>query len=426
MKRNLLFVSLIAASIAVTLLSTVISYRNAVHAAQDFLKSQALGIATSLDTALSRYGTKENIFTDMIESGKWEGIAFLGLYTRDGLTVLHSNEHLIHKKIEDTDVKNTAERGEPLYHTMVLGTGEEVFVLDVPVHLGESTMTLRVALHTYPARTIARGARFQLVSVGVVLSILSLTSIFFLIASRKKEELEKAVAEKEKLSVLGEMASVLAHEIRNPLGSIKGFAQYLKEQIAGQRPQNREVTEEYLDIIVAESKRIETLTEDLLTYARHDDLNTERFFLSPLIRETLSSVPVPDPVSLRVEIPEDIILVSDRNKLRQVVENLAQNAIDAIPGEGSVEIHAEQTGDSVALKVSDSGAGIDEDALTNIFKPFYTTKTKGTGLGLAIVERYIKAIGGKMSVESRRGKGSTFRMVIPLELNKVAGKEGDK
>jgi len=142
MKRNLFFVCLIATSIAVTLVSTYISYKNAVHAAQDFLKSQARGIATSLDTALSRYGTKENIFTDIIESGKWEGIAFLGLYTSDGLTVLHSNEHLIHKRIEDTDIKNTAERGEPIYHAMVLGTGEEVFALDVPVHLRGSTMTL--------------------------------------------------------------------------------------------------------------------------------------------------------------------------------------------------------------------------------------------------------------------------------------------
>ena len=417
MKRNLFFVCLIATSIAVTLVSTYISYKNAVHAAQDFLKSQAKGIATSLDTALSRYGTKENIFTDIIESGKWEGIAFLGLYTRDGLTVLHSNEHLIHKKIEDADIKNAAERGEPIYHTMVLGTGEEVFALDVPVHLRESTMTLRVALHTYPARTIARGARFQLVSVGVVLSILSLISVFFLIASRRKEELEKTIAEKEKLSILGEMASVLAHEIRNPLGSIKGFAQYLKEQITGQRPQNREVTEQYLDIIVSESKRIETLTEDLLTYARQDDLRIQNFSLLALVRETLSSVSVPSAISLRVDIPEDIILVSDRNKLRQMVENLLQNAIDAIPETGNIEIHAEGKGESVLMKVSDSGEGMNEDALANIFKPFYTTKTKGTGLGLAIVERYTRALGGKMSVESRRGKGSTFSILIPMKVS---------
>jgi len=213
------------------------------------------------------------------------------------------------------------------------------------------------------------------------------------------------------------MASVLAHEIRNPLGSIKGFAQYLKEQITGQRPQNREVTEQYLDIIVSESKRIETLTEDLLTYARQDDLRIQNFSLLALVRETLSSVSVPSAISLRVDIPEDIILVSDRNKLRQMVENLLQNAIDAIPETGNIEIHAEGKGESVLMKVSDSGEGMNEDALANIFKPFYTTKTKGTGLGLAIVERYTRALGGKMSVESRRGKGSTFSILIPMKVS---------
>jgi len=254
------------------------------------------------------------------------------------------------------------------------------------------------------------------VSVGVVLCILSLISVFFLIASRKKEELEKTVAEKEKLSVLGEMASVLAHEIRNPLGSIKGFAQYLKEQITGQRPQNREVTEQYLDIIVSESKRIETLTEDLLTYARQDDLRIESFSLLALVRETLSSVPVPSPISLRVDIPEDIILASDKNKLRQVMANLVQNAIDSIHETGNIDIRAEGKGGSVLMKVTDTGTGVSKDALANMFKPFYTTKTKGTGLGLAIVERYVRAIGGKMSVESERGKGSTFSILIPIKV----------
>ncbi len=411
---------LIIASIATALLSALISYRNAVSAAEDFLKSQALGIAVSVDSAISRYGTEENILPDIIGSGKWEGLAFIALYARDGQTVLHSNKNLINKKIDDREIGKTAESGEPTFGYRELGTGEEVYVLNFPVHLQASSMALRIALHPYPARAIVRGARFQLLSILVALLVLSLITVFFLIATKRREELERVLAEKEKLSVLGEMASVLAHEIRNPLGSIKGFAQYLKEQITGQKPRDMALTEQYLGIIVSESKRIETLTEELLAYAKQDDLKIERFSLSELIRETLSLLPSSPLVSFTVAVPDDIILFSDRSKLRQVVANLVQNGLEAIPGKGTIGVSAEEREEYIHLKIADSGLGMDENVMGKIFKPFYTTKAKGTGLGLAIVERHVKAIGGKIKVESEKGKGSAFS----LELPKQSGKSG--
>ena len=411
---------LIIASIATALLSALISYRNAVSAAEDFLKSQALGIAVSVDSAISRYGTEENILPDIIGSGKWEGIAFIALYARDGQTVLHSNKNLINKKNDDRDIGKTAESGEPTFGYRELGTGEEVYVLNFPVHLQASSMALRIALHPYPARAIVRGARFQLLSILVALLVLSLITVFFLIATKRREELERVLAEKEKLSVLGEMAAVLAHEIRNPLGSIKGFAQYLKEQIAGQKPRDMALTEQYLGVIVSESKRIETLTEELLAYAKQDDLKIERFSLSGLIRETLSLLPSSPLVSFTVAVPDDLILFSDRSKLRQVVANLVQNGLEAIPGEGTIGVSAEEREEYVHLKIADSGLGMDENVMGKIFKPFYTTKAKGTGLGLAIVERHVKTIGGKIKVESEKGKGSAFS----LELPKQPGKSG--
>ncbi len=418
MKKNLVVLGLIVASITTSLTSTVISYGNAVSAAEDFLKSQALGIAASLDTALSRYGTKDNIFPDMIRSGRWEGIAFLALYDGKGLTVLHSNENLIRKKAEDEDVMRTAESGEPRYGYRKLGTGEDVFVMNVPVHLGGTTLVLRVALHTYPARVIVRGAKFQLLSVLTVVSVLSAITVFFVIAARRREELEKVLAEKEKFSVLGEMASVLAHEIRNPLGSIKGFAQYLREQASRGKAGNGEITDEYLGIIVSESGRIETLTKDLLAYSGQDEVRSEEFSLSELVKETLSLMKVPEYISLVVDAPDDVVLFSDKNKLRQIVTNLLQNALDAIPDTGTIEVRAEKRRADFLLRISDSGTGMDELTIANMFKPFYTTKSKGTGLGLAIVERYVKAIGGKIEVKSEKGKGSAFSLTIPKKMRR--------
>jgi two-component system sensor histidine kinase HydH len=420
MKKNL-FIVLIIASTATALTGSVISYRNAVNAAGDFLKSQALVIASSLDTAISRYGTEENVLPDIIRSGKWEGIAFLALYAADGLTVLHSNESLMKKKIADRNIITTAASGDPVFRHLKLGTGEEVFVLDSPVQLGGAAMVLRVALHTYPARAIVRGAKFQLFGVLGVISVLSAMSGFFFMSARRREELEKVFAEKEKLLVIGEMASVLAHEIRNPLGSIKGFAQYLMEQTRGGKPRDGEVSEQYLSIIVSESKRIETLTEELLDYAKQDEPKAEDFDLPALIKETLYLINVPPRISVTVSVPDTLFLFTDRNKVRQIIANLMQNAIEAVPGEGKVAISAEEKGEFVLLRISDSGVGIDAGALTDIFKPFHTTKAKGTGLGLAVVERNTRVIGGKIDVESGIGKGSSFSIRMPKRIRNRHG-----
>lgn len=413
MKKNIFIIVIISVSISVTLFSTWFSYRNALSSSEDFLKAQALVIAASLENTIIKYGTDENIFSGIITGGKWQGIAFLALYDTAGLTILHSNQNLIDKRIDRSLIRETADNGEIRYSRATLGTGETVFLLDFPVHSGKALMVLRIALHTYPSLEIVRQERLHLLSILVIVLILGLITFYFLILSRKKQDLEKALFEKEKLSVIGEMASVLAHEIRNPLGSIKGFAQYLKEQSSGSKPQDKELTETYLGIIVSESRRIERLTEDLLVYARQDDLMIEKFDLAGLINEVLSSLSVPESISIIREIPDRITISSDKNKLRQTLTNLIQNASDAIAETGEIGITAKDQGNSIMLTVSDNGTGIPDNEISKIFKPFFTTKTKGTGLGLAIVERYVKALGGDITVESASGKGSVFRIIIP-------------
>ncbi len=413
MKKNIFIIVIISVSISVTLFSTWFSYRNALSSSEDFLKAQALVIAASLENTIMKYGTDENIFSGIITGGKWQGIAFLALYDTAGLTILHSNQNLIDKRIDRSLIRETADNGDIRYSRATLGTGETVFLLDFPVHSGKASMVLRIALHTYPSLEIVRQERLHLLSILVIVLILILITFYFLILSRKKQDLEKALFEKEKLSVIGEMASVLAHEIRNPLGSIKGFAQYLKEQSSGSKPQDKELTETYLGIIVSESRRIERLTEDLLVYARQDDLMIERFDLAGLINEVLSSLSVPESITIIREIPDRITISSDKNKLRQTLTNLIQNASDAIAETGEIGITAKDKGNSIMLTVSDNGTGIPDDEISRIFKPFFTTKTKGTGLGLAIVERYVKALGGEITVESTSGKGSVFRIIIP-------------
>jgi len=228
--RMYIIIILIVATV-VTVLSTALTYRNAVNASEDSMKLHALGIAISLEASLSKIGADSgNIFKTIISEGSWQGIAFLALYDKNGTTILHSNENLIGRQVQDSAIKTVAETRSTVYEYIELGTGEKVFSLNFPAHVQNSETILRLALHTYPFYGMVRQARLQLISISILIACLWVIGFFFIRALKHSEALKLAIAEKERLSLLGEMASVLAHEIRNPLGSIKGFAQYLIEQ----------------------------------------------------------------------------------------------------------------------------------------------------------------------------------------------------
>ncbi len=412
MKRHLIII-VIAVAIATTMASTLLAYRNARRAADDFLKADALGIASSLDTTLSRYGTGENIFRGIIQSQRWEGIAFLALYAADGTVLMHSNPNLVGRKATLGTPMAALTSESPLFQYRTIGTGEAVFIMDAPIHAAGAAAVLRVALHTYPSLRIVREARFQLISVAAVDTALVCVTVFFLIASRRQQALQKKLIEKEKLSLLGEMSAVLAHEIRNPLGSIKGFGQYLKERAAASG--HAADFAEPLDVIVKESGRLEQLTEDLLAYTRGEQLAIESFRINDLVAEVLSTLQTPASVTIETDLCCDIQLHTDRTKLRQVLTNLLQNGLDAIEGSGRVAILTAGAGGRVVITVRDTGSGIDVKTREEIFRPFFTTRAKGTGLGLAIVDRYVTALGGTITVESEPGKGSSFGVSIPLQ-----------
>jgi two-component system sensor histidine kinase HydH len=215
---------------------------------------------------------------------------------------------------------------------------------------------------------------------------------------------------------MGEMASVLAHEIRNPLGSIKGFAQYLMEKDKEPVPQNTDTGKDYLNIIVSEAKRLETLTEDLLIYAKPVEVRITEFNLGELTGEIIHSLHPPkeekNKVSVEASIPDNMTIKSDKEKLRQIITNIIQNSIDAVKESGIVSVKAEKTNDKIIIIISDNGCGMDADTKAKAFKPFFTTKAQGTGLGLAVVEKLTKSIGGTVELESEPQKGTVFRIIM--------------
>jgi len=413
-----LIVVLIAAT-AITMVSVTLTYHSALQGSEDSLKLTAMGIAVGLEATLSRTEKgRESLFNEMISEGSWEGIAFIALCDDEGRTLLHSNKHLINRRLPDSQITAVSGKGTPLHDYATLGTGERVFILYFPVHLAEGRAVLKLALHTYPAEKIIREARTQVALISFITLALWLTAFFFIRGIKRSEKMEKLIAEREQLAVLGEMASTLAHEIRNPLGSIKGFAQYVLDQ---DQLKNRD----HLNIIVAESQRLEVLTEDLLRYARPDNVTTTVFKLPELVDEVvqLANIAGPSANGIRwtIDIAGGLTLKTDRDKLKQVLINILDNSRNA-PGEqaGSetaISISADAPDRrNIRITIEDNGPGMDPRTRDDAFQPFFTTKTKGTGLGLAIVEKLVRALGGSVELWSEKGRGTAVRITLPKEI----------
>ncbi len=409
---------ILAAATILMALGTYYTYRNSLLAVEDSLKLQSLGIAISLEPFLLKLNPGENIFRDIVTEGRWEGIAFIALYDGEGTTLLHSNEKLINKKVDDEFISKALSSEEAVYDYTTLGTGEEIFILNFPLQLNNSAAVLRLGLHSYPFEKIIRQANFQAISAFIVIVILWITGYFFVSAVRQAEALSESMEEKSRLTMLGEMSSVLAHEIRNPLGSIKGFAQFILEQEKADKKSNIN-TEEYLNIIISESKRLEALTDELLLYAKISEYKPEQFKLPPLVSESLTTIQAnidSRHIDFRIDIPEDFNIRTDYNKLKQILINIIQNSVESISDKGLIEITAKLRHNNAEISVQDNGSGMVKETRADAFKPFFTTKTSGTGLGLAIVERLTKSIGGKIELHSEPLKGTKFKIIIPGQL----------
>lgn len=217
-----------------------------------------------------------------------------------------------------------------------------------------------------------------------------------------EEELRRA----EKLSTLGEMAAVLAHEIRNPLGSIRGTAEILRDDYRPGDPKH-----EFIDIQIKETERLNRVVEDFLRMARPQAAELR----TCVIREELETIVTLTGNDARhrgvkMELkppPADLAVMGDGEKLRQAFLNIVINAIQATPPEGRVTISAAASDGGCQIRFTDTGPGIDSATLARIFEPFFTTKPDGTGLGLAITRKIIEAHGGTLEVESEMGKGTT-------------------
>lgn len=228
----------------------------------------------------------------------------------------------------------------------------------------------------------------------------------------RERQAHMEIVHSEKLAMIGKMAAHVAHEIRNPLSTIGGFARAILR-----KPENGERVVKNAKIIAEEAGRLENMLKSVMDFSRPSapqrrqvDFNSvvERAFRT--LAEILSSHNIHSALDLDRSIPEVNI---DENQIMQTLHNLIRNAADSMPQGGALGLKTGRDGDLVYLTISDSGSGIPPDVLEQIFDPFFTTKPDGTGLGLAVSKKIIDDHGGRIEVQSQAGKGTTFRILLP-------------
>ena len=244
--------------------------------------------------------------------------------------------------------------------------------------------------------------------------------------SEKIQALEEQLRTNDRLAIVGELTASLAHEVRNPLGSIRGAAEIIRHE------ENEKRREEFYKVLVEETSRLSSVLETYLSYSKKQKQPSSQYIIQEIIQNIvmmLNSSAKKSNIEIKVIVPdENIVINGDPNDLWQILMNVVLNSIQAISDSGTIHIEtniadrssddipkefkSENDKDYIIISIKDDGPGMAESELQNIYKPFFTTKTDGTGLGMAIVKRIADNNHWYINIESNLGSGTNFVLYI--------------
>jgi two-component system sensor histidine kinase HydH len=274
---------------------------------------------------------------------------------------------------------------------------------------------IRLGITSTDADFIRRQARVQLGVSGIAIVLMIGLSYYFLRTLQRFVALQAREDAERHLRSLGTMAATLAHEIRNPLGAMKGLTQLAQEGLPGSHS-----AQPMMNTVVSEAERLERLVTDLLTFAKPPQPQFVRFDVAGLLADLKSMLQgqLEDAhVVLEIDAaPVPLEIESDDSGLRQVLLNVIFNALDVSPRNSKIRVRAGliSSGRELVLDVEDSGPGLGDRDSEELFQPFATTKTHGTGLGLAVSRRIINSLGGSLTLASRPEGGARCSIRIPV------------
>jgi signal transduction histidine kinase len=414
------FVSIVAAVCVGLLLSAVHSYVTLSRLRIQYLHNRALEIATAADVQVRGPGRRNNpdfwqrTLQESVERNQAE-VSFMTLLSRDGTVLTAAG---------DASAAASLEPG-----TLVMLHGTRIFVFDFPlvsprqmprgVDSALAGWRLRVGLNAAAADFIRTQAVVHVVITCIAVLALVAVSYYLLLTLGRFVDLKAREESERHLRILGSMSATLAHEIRNPLGAMKGLTQLVQEEL----PEDHR-TQELLRTVVSEAQRLEKLISSLLDFARPRAPQLREFdfrLAVSEVHEMLRPRAAEANTALCLDAgTQPILMRSDPDSIRQVLLNVLLNALDATPQGGAVTFRArtDSRGGRLRIEIDDTGPGLPALDPEELFQPFVTTKTQGTGLGLAVTRRIVDSLGGTIALLNQPGGGA--RCVIELPLNAPA------
>jgi len=388
------------------LYTTAQNTRSAQSLATQALESTALALSSAAENALRaspKMPTEEirQILSDRV-------VAYALIASREGKILFHTNPRLAGSFLPPEEEQRPS--GKTSGQRIILKTGLPAYEFSYPVHRRDGGEEwLRLVLHTTPADRIVANARRMWWTVGGVLVLLWAVGIALERVFTRQLRLREELGRRQQLALIGQMTAVLAHEIRNTLGSMKGYAQWVHEKMDELDPKKAGLV-----AVLRGVQRMETLVNDLLFYSREEQYFCQPLDLGPLIQEAIQAAVSSWKGRLEVDAVPGAIVLADPEKLHRALANGLRNAVQAMGEEGTLSVQSHPDGRWIKMRIEDTGPGIPAEEIPRLFTPFYTTKAEGTGLGLAYSKKVIEGMGGKIELGNReKGQGALLKICLP-------------
>ena len=371
--------------------------------ADQSIQNLAMALSLSAENTLRTqktiaYDEIRRLFSDRI-------VAYAFITNRDGQIVYHTNPSLIGSTVEDKEQIDNAFRSQkPTGRRTTLRTGVSAYQFNYRLRLAKGRdEVLELALNRSASdKVLAEAGQIWWTVAGILAGfwiigfILAWTLIRY---TGLQEELEQ----RKRMALIGQMTAVLTHEIRNAIGGIKGFAQWVDEKTTAEDQRKTGLT-----MILKGTDRVESLVNNLLLYSKKETYTSTEFDLPALVRETVDSRRTGWKGNITISGEPALPVTADREKLERVILNGVNNSIEAMGENGNLTVSIADNRHTAAISIEDTGPGIPESDLVSIFTPFFTTKTNGTGLGLAYSQKVLEGMGGQIDLRNRTDRSGAI------------------
>jgi signal transduction histidine kinase len=395
-------------------------------------------IVIALDQDSARYwGTRVSVEKAMEKLGEGQGLVYLTIRDKTGRQLGNTGKIPEELKRDDPLVTKILDGTQSIESRSILHNEKSLFEIIAHLRLdGQIAGIIRLGLEGENTDQILNENRRNIYVFLALIVLITLLSMWLLYHDQNRHlagivEMERQLEKAERLSSLGQLAAGVAHEIRNPLNAISMASQRLKREFIPAEETKSKEFDTMTGVIRDEVRRLNGIIEEFLTFSKSRKLEMRDSPLQEVLQKIVNLVSA-EAAAKGIDIQthwkdNPVVVPMDMDKLQQAFLNFVKNAMESITGEGSVTLSVrKQEKGWVSIKIADTGCGMATEEMDKIFSPEYTTKEKGLGLGLPLAHEIIRGHGGEIHVQSRKGKGTTFEILLPVERrNEVRGAKAE-